>query len=168
MLDFIWTQSVQLGETRDKRTFRNEKLLFTVGFESSNGTVSSLRLHCHNHIPRSWLLWVKKLNVHVMPVKGYINKLEHSIGLTWCVLLSHFRDIASELFCRLINVDMLFLFLTIYIRYMTELHDNEKRCSSNTYTHSSLFIDRIWYYERSKLLFLGKSVMVWWFSTERK
>ena len=42
------------------------------------------------------------------------------IGSTWCTCvlpLQPYRDITSVLFCRLINVDILLLFLTIFICY---------------------------------------------------
>ena len=49
------------------------------------------------------------------------------IGSTWytCILpLQSYRDITSVLFCRLINVDILLLFLTIFICYKAEIKDN--------------------------------------------
>ena len=42
-----------------------------------------------------------------------------------CVLpLQLYRDITSVLFCRLINVDILLLFLILFIRYKAEIKDN--------------------------------------------
>ena len=38
--------------------------------------------------------------------------------------LQPYRDITPVLFCRLINVDIFFTVLTIFIRYKTELQDN--------------------------------------------
>ena len=38
--------------------------------------------------------------------------------------LQPYRDITYVWFCRLINVDILLLFLTILIRYKTEMHGN--------------------------------------------
>ena len=49
----------------------------------------------------------------------------------WCDLrytctctFQPYRDVTSVLFCRLINVDILLLFLTIFIRYKAEIKDN--------------------------------------------
>ena len=45
------------------------------------------------------------------------------IASTFCALpLQPYRDITSVLFCRLVNVDILLLFLTIFIRYKTEMN----------------------------------------------
>ena len=38
--------------------------------------------------------------------------------------LQPYRNITSVMFCRLINVDIWLLFLTIFIRYKTEMQDN--------------------------------------------
>ena len=68
MLDFILILPVWLRRTRSKRKLHSENFMFTVGFESSHGTVYSLRVHCHNRIARSWLLKVEKVHNHAMPV----------------------------------------------------------------------------------------------------
>ena len=58
--------------------------------------------------------------------------------------LQPYRDIPSILFCRLINVDILLLFLTIFIRYKAEIKDNRHIVNATyTCTFSSSFIDRI-------------------------
>ena len=75
---------------------------------------------------------MKELNLNVINVNMYIsirsiNNLSRCmyIASTWCVLpLQSYRDITSILFCRLINVDILLLFLTIFIRYKTKMHVN--------------------------------------------
>ena len=59
---------------------------------------------------------------------------------------SYSRDIKSALFCRLINVDTLLLFSTIFIRYKAEMKDNRHIVDSiymYTCTFLSLFVDRI-------------------------
>ena len=54
-----------------------------------------------------------------------INNLNRCIYIASCVFPSQpYRDITSVLFCRLINVDILLLLLTICIRYKTEMHVN--------------------------------------------
>ena len=68
------------------------------------------------------------------------------IGSTWCVLpLQPYRDITSVLFCRLINVDILLLFSTMFIRYKTEIHDN-RRIYDAIYVHMFKFIYRSYRY----------------------
>ena len=50
------------------------------------------------------------------------------MGSTWCTCvlpLQPYRDITSVLFCRLINVDILLLFLTISIRNKVEIKDTQ-------------------------------------------
>ena len=42
MFNFIWTLPVKLRGTRNKLKLQNEKFLFTVEFEPSHDTVSSL------------------------------------------------------------------------------------------------------------------------------
>ena len=50
----------------------------------------------------------------------------------------------TVLFCRLINVDTLLLFLTIFIRYKAEIKDNRHIVDAiYTCIFSSLFVDRI-------------------------
>ena len=62
-----------------------------------------------------------------MPVIRYIKKLGHNIVPDqqgkYCRRSISFNYIISILFCRLINVDILLLFLTMYIQ-LTEMFDN--------------------------------------------
>ena len=74
------------------------------------------------------LLLMIKLNVNVLPVIRYIHKLEHNIVLDkhsmFCSSSFSVIQQASVLFCRLMNVDIILLFLTIFICYMTEMNGN--------------------------------------------
>ena len=63
-------------------------------------------------------------NIHMLQKKC------RQLTLCWCVIhvpahcsntKAHCRDISSVLFCKLINVDILLLFLTIFIHYKAEI-----------------------------------------------
>ena len=68
MLDFIWTLPVQQRGTRNKWTLqKNHRRIRTL-----TGKDTSLQVHRLNCSANSRLLWMKKLNVHLMPVNMYI------------------------------------------------------------------------------------------------
>ena len=62
----------------------------------------------------------------------------HVAALPWYITS------VTVVFCRLINVDIVLLFLTLFIRYKAEMKDNRHIIDAiYTCTFSSLFRDRI-------------------------
>ena len=67
------------------------------------------------------------MSIKFISIRSINKRVNTYIGSTWCTWelpLQSYRDITSVLFCRLINVDILFLFLTKCICYKTEMPDN--------------------------------------------
>ena len=79
MLDFIWTLPVHLPGTLNK--WRIQNFLFIVRFEPLHGNETSLQVHRLNRSGNSRLLWMQKLNLHLMPVSMYIYAIY--IKKTW-------------------------------------------------------------------------------------
>ena len=72
------------------------------------------------------MLRVKELNINVIRVVISISLRSINILNRYKYIASTrpYRDITSVMFRRLINKDILLLFLTIIIRYKTEMHVN--------------------------------------------
>ena len=120
ILDFIWTLPVQLQGTCNKWALQKNlvhgriRTTNTARPPDYKSTVITTQLQ---------LPWYEMdLNVHetynfLRSINKRVNLCTY-IGSTWCTCvlpLQPYCDITSVLFCRLINVDILLLFLTIFI-----------------------------------------------------